>query len=278
MIHLHRLEGFYWVAVAGGYTDAARRFPYPITQPGVYQQVHRLEEELGVALFERVGRDRMALTRSGRALFDFCRPFFDGLPSLARAIAEGRSGGVLRVDAAPLEMQLLPAWARRLRKARPDLTLRITESERPDPMRLLTGETDLVVDHIPNPPAFLVVPVERGRARRATLAAETLSARPLVGYLPGSIEYAMQHAGLERLGITSEQTISASSTDAILRFVAEGLGFSLVPWPTRRGPTMHGICARRLDGPGTEFTISMAYRERTPADPWIDAALEALRP
>ena len=39
MIQMHRLEGFYWVATAKGYTAAARAFPYPITQPAVYQQV-----------------------------------------------------------------------------------------------------------------------------------------------------------------------------------------------------------------------------------------------
>ena len=56
MINLQRIEGFYWVAKTEGYARAARAFPYPITQPGVHQQVRRLEEELGVKLFERVGK------------------------------------------------------------------------------------------------------------------------------------------------------------------------------------------------------------------------------
>ena len=43
MIQLQRLEGFYRVARAEGYARAARSFPYPITQPGVHQQVKRLE-------------------------------------------------------------------------------------------------------------------------------------------------------------------------------------------------------------------------------------------
>ena len=75
MIQLHRLEGFYRVAVAGGYTRAAKDFPYPISQPGVYQQVRKIEEDLGVRLFERVGRDRVALTSHGQVLHDFCAPF-----------------------------------------------------------------------------------------------------------------------------------------------------------------------------------------------------------
>src|SRR5207248_180584 len=49
MIQLGRLEGFYRVARAEGYARAAREFPYPITQPGVYQQVRKLEGALGEA-------------------------------------------------------------------------------------------------------------------------------------------------------------------------------------------------------------------------------------
>ncbi|MCA9321778.1 MAG: LysR family transcriptional regulator, partial [Planctomycetes bacterium] len=47
MVQIHRFEGFYWVALTGGYARAARAFPYPITQPAVHQQVKRLEAELG---------------------------------------------------------------------------------------------------------------------------------------------------------------------------------------------------------------------------------------
>ena len=39
MIQVQRLEGFYRVGKAGGYTRAAKTFSYPITQPGVHQQV-----------------------------------------------------------------------------------------------------------------------------------------------------------------------------------------------------------------------------------------------
>src|SRR5271166_1892663 len=59
MTSLDRLTGFYWVARTQGYARAVRSFPYPITEPGVHQQVRRLEKELGVPLFVRVGKDRV---------------------------------------------------------------------------------------------------------------------------------------------------------------------------------------------------------------------------
>src|ERR1700759_626854 len=143
MIQLHRLEGFYWTAIAGGFARAARAYPYPITPPAVYQQVHKLERELGVRLFERVAKDRLGLTSAGRALFDFCRPFFVELPALTRTIASASHGGVLRVDAAALEIQhFLPRWLAKLRAQRPDIRVQVEEVPAADARRLVSGETD----------------------------------------------------------------------------------------------------------------------------------------
>src|SRR5574341_1962142 len=109
MIQLHNLEGFFWVSRLRGYARAARSFPYPITQPGVYIQVRKLETELGVRLFERVAKDQVRLTAAGDHLFHFCAPFFEELPRVLRALEAGAYGGRLRIGAAGLALRhLLP--------------------------------------------------------------------------------------------------------------------------------------------------------------------------
>src|SRR5262245_37068880 len=117
MIQLHRLEGFYRVAYAGGYARAVRQFPYPISEPAVHQQVRKLELELGQRLLRRIAKDRMALTPAGQHLYDFCAPFFERLPAIEREITGGHFAGTLRVDAGPQEIRhLLPAFIRALKK------------------------------------------------------------------------------------------------------------------------------------------------------------------
>jgi DNA-binding transcriptional LysR family regulator len=69
-----------------GYAAAARAFPYPLTQPAVFQQVRKLEDELGVRLFERVGKAELRLTAAGRQLYDHAAPFFERLPAVERAL------------------------------------------------------------------------------------------------------------------------------------------------------------------------------------------------
>ena len=151
MNSLDRLTGFYWVARTGGYARAVRAFPYPITEPGVHQQVRRLEAELGVRLFRRAAKDRMVLTPHGRALHDVVGSVHRGAPDHGRRA----QGGQLRRHAA----------GRRRRAPRPGAAAGLaprsstgaTGGRRhahraPGARRdaqLRTGELDLVVDHLP---------------------------------------------------------------------------------------------------------------------------------
>src|SRR5438105_4835552 len=79
-MELRQLRYFAEVARAGTYAAASQR-PH-VAQPGVWKQVRSLERELGVVLFERVGR-RVRLTSGGTLLL---------------AQAEAALAGVSRVD------------------------------------------------------------------------------------------------------------------------------------------------------------------------------------
>jgi DNA-binding transcriptional LysR family regulator len=290
VIQLHRLEGFYRVAVAGGYTRAAKEFPYPITQPGVHQQVSKLEAELGKPLFERLGRDRVELTAAGRRLFEFVQPFFEQLPAVARAIQSGSFGGVLRIDAAALEIRyVMPRWIRRLRRERPDIDIDLEERQVPDLSRLASGKVDLIVDYLPEVPAgfasrrvgthhvFVVRPTQGLPLGKRSPTLRALRDQPFVSFHPDLPQYELQVRALFADGTPPRKTLSASSTEAILGFVAAGLGYSLIPWPDELGPKFRGVTAIRQKGRGTEFPILAVWRERTEPNPLIAAALEAIR-
>lgn len=287
MIQLHRLEGFYRVAQAGGYARAARAFPYPITQPAVHQQVRKLEEELGVRLLERTGKDQVAPTAAGRALLAFCAPFFEGLPATLRAVTEGNHGGVLRIDAAAMELEhVLPRWIARLRRRRPDIRVDIEEVAIGDPSRLLRAEADLVVDYQPVLPpgvearqvatyyTFLAAPAELLEGRPPTLA--RLQRSPFISFHPNLPQHALQMQALEHAGNAPEHVLSASSVNAILALVRAGLGYSLVPWPDPKGPRIRGVSVAALPGRHLRFAIVAAFRRRAVPDPLVAAALAAL--
>jgi len=284
-IGLQRLEGFYWVARAGGYAKAARAFPYPITQPAVHQQVKKLEGELGVQLFERVGKETMQLSASGARLYAFVAPFFEGLPAVLRSVRGGDYAGVLRILSAPLyARRVLPAWLERLRGERPGIEVELREQAPPDLELLRHGEVDLVVDHLPEVPADLAC--MRIGVLRPYLALPTghpaaggdlarLGGETFVGYPKGVLPHDLQLRALEQLGIEPGGRITADSAETILSFVGRGLGFSLVPALEGRAPVeAEGVTALPLDAEGSGYDVLAVWRKDTPENPLLDAALE----
>lgn len=287
MIQIHRLEGFYWVARTGGYARAARAFPYPITQPAVHQQVKKLETELEVTLFERIAKDRMALTPAGERLYNFVLPFFENLPGVVRSLREGDYGGELTIRTAALLLRrLMPAWIKRLHRRHPGITVHLEETLRPALEDLRHGDADLVIDHIPEIPRdvatmhvatvrpFIVMPKDHRLAKRKRIPLSEFNQDTFISYSPGLVSRDLQFQALSRQGVSPPHMLSASTADSILGLVESGLGWSLVPSLDEGGPKGKGVAVAPLTSPKIEFPIVAAWRKDTPDNPLLDAALE----
>jgi DNA-binding transcriptional LysR family regulator len=287
MIHIHRLEGFFWVARTGGYARAARAFPYPITQPAVHQQVKKLESDLGTALFERVGKDRIQLTPAGERLYRFVQPFFEGLPGLVRSLQEKDYGGELRIAAMSLVLKsLLPEWLRRLYRRNPDIRVHLREALAPEIELLRRGEVDLVVDYLPEVPddlaslpvavlrPFLVLPRSHHLARRAQLSLSDFAGQTFVAYSPSMLAHDLQMRALGQFGVVPPQVLTASSAEVILSFVEGGFGFSILPAFEPEGPRGRGVKVLPLLSPRVEFPVLAAWRKQAAENPLLDAFLE----
>ncbi len=286
MIQLNRLEGFYWVAREGGYAKAARAFPYPITQPAVHQQVKKLEGEVGVALFERIGKDRIELTPAGRRLFDFVAPFYTGLPRVIRHAQSGEAEGEFRIESAPIFVRhIVPAWLRRLQKKHPGISIELCEMRDQTCERLVCGETDLVIGYLPKVPAgiatqrvatlypFIVHPSNHALAKRKRVGVKDIGGEVFLGYAKGSVMRKLQDRELRQAGTEPAQIITTDSVDVILGFVASGLGVSLIPFLTPEGPKMHGLVARPFGGKRNRYPVHAAWRESASDSPLIQAVL-----
>lgn len=289
MINLQRIEGFFWVAKTQGYARAARAFPYPITQPGVHQQVRRLEDELGVKLFERVGKDRVVLTPRGQVLFDAVVPFYEQLASIEARVKGGVVGGTLKMHAAGhLLRHLIPEWLRRLQHQRPDVTVSLAELPAADLSLLRNGETDLMIDWLPDVPddiavreigkteGWIAAPSHGPYAQKGKLSLSALAKVPFIAYHRDRTLKGLQLEALRQHGVTPNENFSADSSDTILGFVAAGLGFSLIPWLNDAGPKVAGVIAQRLERPVASFPIYAAWRKTSGTHPLIEAALAAL--
>lgn len=114
---LKQLHTFVAVAEAGGFASAHERLH--LSQPAASRQIQALEAELGIPLFDRVGRG-VKLTSEGEDLLRRSRRLLQEAESMtehARALKTGKAGA-LRVGCSTQHMEtvlagFLPAYRRR---------------------------------------------------------------------------------------------------------------------------------------------------------------------
>lgn len=119
----------FWVTAEEGSLSAAAR-ALNMTQPTLGRQVEALEQELGVALFERVGRG-LVLTPSGHELLAHVRQMGNAAGRLSLA-ATGQSKaleGTISITATEItSIYQLPAILEKLRQVHPGVKVKIIAS------------------------------------------------------------------------------------------------------------------------------------------------------
>lgn len=134
------------VAIADHETFGAAAEAVQRTQSAVTQQMQRLEEQLGLTLFERQGRSKL-LTRHGKKLLEYARQLLTINDEALRMLREGDLTGSLRIGA-PHDVAdtILPVLLSHIARSSPALRLEIHVGRSPFLMESLRrGEIDLTV-------------------------------------------------------------------------------------------------------------------------------------
>ncbi len=139
----NRARAFLVTAEEGTFSAAARALGS--TQPTLSRQVAALEEELGVALFARVGT-RLELTASGRSLLEYARPMGEAAAglSLAAAGTSDSVAGPVTVTAGDVTAAfVLPPLVAALRVDHPGIAVEVVASN--DIQNLHRREADIAI-------------------------------------------------------------------------------------------------------------------------------------
>ena len=139
----NRARAFLVTAEEGSFSAAARALG--MTQPTVGRQVTALEEELGVALFERIGH-ALEPTAAGLELLEHVRTMGDA----ATRVSLSATGQALAIDGAVcitaselISAYLLPSSVARIRREQPDIEIEIVASNSARDLR--RREADIAV-------------------------------------------------------------------------------------------------------------------------------------
>jgi DNA-binding transcriptional LysR family regulator len=142
----NQLKAFLQTAQTGSLSAAARKLG--LTQPTLSRQVAAIEQQMGVTLFERVGK-AMVLTPTGLDLLEHARAMGAAAEALGLA-ASGRSqavGGLVSVSATDaVAAYLLPPIVQRLRAQEPGIAVEVISSNALSD--LLRREADIAIRHV----------------------------------------------------------------------------------------------------------------------------------
>lgn len=242
---LRHIRTFVTVAELGTVSKAASRLH--VAQPALSRQIANLENDLGVRLFDRVGR-RLRLTVEGDQLLSDCR----GLLNSARALGERaqvlRRGdvGILRVSAAPhLVEGAFPELLHRFAKRYPNVQVRLTDVGGPESFAMLeSGEIHLrqgllsaIAADEQRFATFPLAPMEMLAAchprvklgKDGEVEIDRLAPHPL---LQATTEYLMRRhfdAACRMAGFTPNYIVECRSPHALLAMAESGHGVAIIP-------------------------------------------------
>jgi DNA-binding transcriptional LysR family regulator len=159
----NHVRAFLATADEGSFSAAARALG--IAQPTIGRQVAALEEQLGLALFERVGRG-VALTPTGLELVEHVRAMSEAALRVSR-VAAGQAvtveGPICLSASEIVATYLLPPVVAELRQRHPGLQIEIVASNAPQDLR--RREADLALRNFrPTEPELFARKLRDGEA------------------------------------------------------------------------------------------------------------------
>jgi DNA-binding transcriptional LysR family regulator len=270
----------YFVAVAQHHNFSRAAEQLHVSQPALSEQIKKLEDELGVVLFERTSRGAL-LTDAGQALFPQAQTVLaqaEAAVDIARTVAHGVVGSLTLgfIDSAALA--ILPPLIRRFLERYPQVKLRLRELGTHQQLEAVeAGEID--------------VGIVRGPVWNPRLAGRRIATESLLVALPahhrladakvvalgdlhdeGFITYpAERHAGLyeemlrlcHTAGFDPRIVQEASEISTICALVGAGLGVAIVP-ASVAALTLSGVVYRPLDDPRAELERWAVWRDEAP--------------
>ncbi|MCH7744649.1 MAG: LysR family transcriptional regulator [Chloroflexi bacterium] len=213
-----------------------------IGQPTVTTHIKKLEEELGMVLFDRIKRP-IQLTLAGDRLADLATPLVDGIDALATQTSIAEERGPVSIASTP---DIIPHTLLRVVRVYlaqyPHAHLRIRSGTRDEVLQhVRDGEVDMgIVQHAERNDDLdfqglfvyervLITPKGHPLLNEPLWSLDQLAPWPLILMGRGTHTRAIIEQEFTRKGLDYEILLELDSMDMIKRYVALGMGISIGP-------------------------------------------------
>ena len=267
-----------------------------VAQPTLSVAIKKLEDELGVMLFERGGGGEVTVTPAGERVLEQAARILEQVGELKQTAAQAADplSGPLRLGAIyTIAPYLLPALIPELHRIAPKMPLLLEENfTRVLAEKLRRGELDVIVIALPfdepgvltlpvyDEPFLVALPAEHLWRRKKRISAAELEQESLLLLGSGHCfrDQVLQVCpALNRTAASGslQQTLEAGSLETIRHMVASGTGITVLPCTATRLSTSESamLVYRPFDKPAPMRRVALAYRKSFPRP----QAIEALR-
>ncbi len=237
---LRQLEVFEAIARLGSFTRAAEELF--LTQPTVSMQIKKLTTEVGLPLFEQVGK-KIYLTDAGRELHKTCQGIFDHFAHFEMAVAnmKGLKTGKLRLavvsTAKYFAPQLLGMFCRQYPGV--DVSLKVTNRERvlerladnQDDLYILgqpPKEVNAVAQTFLENPLVVLAPIYHPLVNEKLITPKRIVEEPFLSREFGSGTRIASERFFSERGLKLKIRMELGSNEAIKQAIIGGLGISVL--------------------------------------------------
>ncbi|CAN7219748.1 LysR family transcriptional regulator [Pseudorhodoferax sp. LjRoot39] len=244
-MELRQLRQFVTVAETRSLRRAAERLH--MAQPPLSVAMRKLEEDMGVALFERSARG-VQLTSAGEGALAAARKCLAAAAEVgaaARAVAGGETGELRIGFTGSTTFGLLPRMVRAFHQRYPQVRLHLHELTNQQSLtQVQAGQVDLAFVRVPTShlPGLHFEVMERDRfcvalppghalAAKARLTLRDLAGQDFIGYTPSPVGglHAASSRLLQQAEVAVQLVQEAVQVSTVLGLVLSGLGLALVP-------------------------------------------------
>ena len=230
------------------------------SQPGISKQVKLLEDELGVAIFERSGKRFTGVTEPGKTVLSIAERILREAENLKRASAEFATGDSGRLVLAATHTQAryaLPIVVRDFVMQHPSVKLELHQGS---PTQIadwvVAGEADLGIatEALDQYPQLVTLPVRQWShcviapeghpiLKSQPLSLNELAKWPLITYDTAFTGRSRINRAFERIGAAPNVALTALDADVIKTYVSLGLGLGIISALAFDAQRDTGLCA-----------------------------------
>ncbi len=290
----------YIVAVAREHHFGKAAKACHVSQPTLSVAIKKLEEELGVAIFER-GSSEVSLSPIGERIVQQAQQALEAAENVKQVALHGKNqlAGPIRIGAIyTVGPYLYPELIPLLRKAAPEMPLVVEENYTSVlTEKLKQGELDVIFIALPfeeqgivtqplyEEPFIVLLPSSHPLTSRKTISSRMLEDENVL--LLGQGHCFRDHvleacpACIPKPGLEGgfAHTIEGSSLETIRHMVVSGLGITVLPC-TAAGAHSYSqrlLTIRRFANPVPKRTVALAWRVSFPRLKVIDVINKAVR-